>query len=216
MRLTRVESHAQTRERLIEAARRLFVRHGYGGASLREIAEEAGHSQGAFYSNFPTKEAVLLELLRRHIEAEARQLADILVDDDRSADEVLADLEAWAEMLHADADWAMLAVELQLHANRSPAFAAEYRGMWEVHRAALGKLTTRLFMRLGRVPPAAPNELASGLMALANGLALQRVAIPPRSAGGMIMVFLRAIINDAAELKGKPSKASHDHTQRHS
>ena len=38
-RLTREESRAQTRERLIETAQQLFVSNGYGGASIRDIAE---------------------------------------------------------------------------------------------------------------------------------------------------------------------------------
>ena len=76
-RLSREQSQAQTRERLLEAARSLFVQRGFGGTSIRDIAEEAGYSQGAFYSNFPDKEALLLDLLRGHMEAEARQLATV-------------------------------------------------------------------------------------------------------------------------------------------
>src|ERR1700756_1734785 len=73
IRLTRAESHAQTRERLLVAARQVFARHGFGGASVDMIAEEAGYSKGAIYSNFDTKEAILFELLERYGE---EQMAD--------------------------------------------------------------------------------------------------------------------------------------------
>jgi hypothetical protein len=52
-------------------------------------------------------------------EQEAEQLTKALaIDGDIGAD-VLARLDRWAETLHTDADWSMLAIELQLHANRS-------------------------------------------------------------------------------------------------
>ena len=46
-RLTREQSKAHTRERLLLAARRVFARHGFHGASVEEIASEAGFSTGA-------------------------------------------------------------------------------------------------------------------------------------------------------------------------
>ncbi|WP_035060034.1 TetR/AcrR family transcriptional regulator [Andreprevotia chitinilytica] len=196
-RLSREESQAQTREHLLEAARRLFIQAGFGGVSLRDIAHEAGYSQGAFYSNFPSKESVLLELLRRHMEEEARQLSALLESVDQSTDDVLAGLEAWATELDQDADWAVLAVELQLHANRSPAFAAEYGTVWEVHRGELARFIARLFGRLGLIPPAEPTQLAASFMALAHGLALQRATTGQEPVGRMIMVFTRGLIASA-------------------
>ena len=61
-RLNREESQARTRSLLIEAARREIVKKGFALASVRDIADAAGFSQGAFYSNFPDKEAILLGL----------------------------------------------------------------------------------------------------------------------------------------------------------
>src|SRR5258708_850410 len=74
IRLTREESQALTRERLLESAAREIARHG-AGASVRDIAEAAGYSQGAVYANFESKELMFLELLRRHMEKEAGELA---------------------------------------------------------------------------------------------------------------------------------------------
>lgn len=197
-RLSRQESHAQTRERLIDAARRRFVQHGFGGASIRDIAEEAGYSQGAFYSNFTSKEAVLLELLRRHMAEEAATLGAILKQPEAAGD-ILSVLERWAVTLDADVDWSMLALELQLHAQRSPAFAAESGPVFVAYRRELGRLVAALFKRLGRRPATDPAELASAFMALAHGLALQRVGAASDTTGRMIMVFLRAVIDAAPE-----------------
>ena len=95
-RLTREESQQQTREQLLETARQLFVAGGYGGTSIRDIASQAGYSQGAFYSNFASKEALLLQLLQRHMEAEATQLTALAQSDIDTPERVLTALEAWA------------------------------------------------------------------------------------------------------------------------
>jgi AcrR family transcriptional regulator len=63
-RLTREESKAKTRQELIRAANRLFLRNGYVATSLANIAEEAALTKGAVYSNFESKEDLFLALLQ--------------------------------------------------------------------------------------------------------------------------------------------------------
>jgi len=177
------------------------VSNGYGGASIRDIADKAGYSQGAFYSNFSSKEDVLLELLRRHMEAEALQLFKVMGDERQEPEQMLAELEAWASTLNRDADWCMLSIELQLHANRSRSFAQEYQKVWDRHRSEIGGVIGQLFDKLGRTPPAAPDELAAAFMALSHGLALQRMSTRPDPSGRLIMVFLRGLIAGAQGLE---------------
>ena len=55
-RVTRAERQAQTRERLIEVAREMFLSDGYAATSLDKVAVRAGFSKGAVYSNFAGKE----------------------------------------------------------------------------------------------------------------------------------------------------------------
>ncbi|MDD3654861.1 MAG: TetR/AcrR family transcriptional regulator [Desulfotomaculaceae bacterium] len=55
---------AQARERIIEAAARLFADKGIDEVSLDEIAQEADFSRGTLYSHFPSKEALVFEILR--------------------------------------------------------------------------------------------------------------------------------------------------------
>jgi AcrR family transcriptional regulator len=62
-RLTRAERKAQTRAQLCSAADRLFEQQGYAATTLAQIAEEAGLTKGAVYSNFASKEELFLEML---------------------------------------------------------------------------------------------------------------------------------------------------------
>ncbi len=49
-----------------DAALRLFIRQGFFGTSIREIADAAGISVGNIYNYYPTKEALYVSLVRRH------------------------------------------------------------------------------------------------------------------------------------------------------
>src|SRR5579863_1807875 len=64
-RLTREQSKDQTRQRLLDAALTIFMKKGFVAASVEDIAEAAGYTRGAFYSNFRSKAELLIELLRR-------------------------------------------------------------------------------------------------------------------------------------------------------
>lgn len=53
---------ARKRRRILEAAERLFARHGFAKTVVSEIAAEAGVSKGLVYVHFPSKEALLAEV----------------------------------------------------------------------------------------------------------------------------------------------------------
>ena len=73
--MTREQSKANTRERLLAAARSAFASSGFHGASVDEIASRAGFSTGALYSNFDGKEDLFLVLMEREIDEHAREIA---------------------------------------------------------------------------------------------------------------------------------------------
>src|SRR5437016_14256616 len=80
VRMTREQSKANTRERLLAAARRVFASSGFHGASVEEIASMAGFSTGALYSNFDGKEDLFLVLMEREIAAHAREISAAVRD----------------------------------------------------------------------------------------------------------------------------------------
>ncbi len=56
----------ETRQRLLDAAARVFAEHGYTAGTTNRIAEAAGHSIGSLYQYFPNKDAILVELSTAH------------------------------------------------------------------------------------------------------------------------------------------------------
>jgi AcrR family transcriptional regulator len=202
-RLNREESQARTKNLLIEAARDEIVRKGFAQASVRDIADAAGFSQGAFYSNFSDKEAILLELVQRHQSEERAKIEAALSSAGSDAAKAMAGIEKWAATINSDPAFAVLAIELQLQALRSPSFAAGYNELNRKHRRALGTFVTKLFELFGKKPSADPIEIATGFIALGRGMALVSKD-GETSRGGRIMVtFLKALIGSAPADGGK-------------
>ena len=77
-RLRRDESQAQTREALMEAAGRLFDDRGFAATSIADIAEEAGYTTGALYSNFSSKDDLFFAVLERQLTMEMAALGEAL------------------------------------------------------------------------------------------------------------------------------------------
>ena len=63
---TKTAAGDATRRGVVDAAYRLIVAHGYSATSMRDIAAEAGISAGSIYNHFPTKEAIVEEVLRTY------------------------------------------------------------------------------------------------------------------------------------------------------
>src|SRR3954471_17194478 len=75
-RMTRAERAEQTRAELIAAARTVFLRRGFHGASLDEISAEAGYTTGAVYSRFGGKDELFLAVMDDHLERRTRLYTD--------------------------------------------------------------------------------------------------------------------------------------------
>jgi AcrR family transcriptional regulator len=174
-RLTRIERTEQNRERIVEAARRVFVARGFHTATLDQIAEEAGFSKGAIYSQFESKAEVFLTLLERRIEERAARQADYAARLDGIEDfETLH--EEVARVSSADPAWRLVVIEFRVFAARDKALNRRYA---ELHRRTIEGVAAllRLLYERSRVAPPAPVEtLAANLIAHDNGCGLEEAA----------------------------------------
>src|SRR5437868_14597185 len=75
-----------TREKLFEAAAQVFEEQGIGGASIEAIAAAAGFTRGAFYSNFKSKDELIIAMLEDHVEQSIRRNLDLLARHQSPAD----------------------------------------------------------------------------------------------------------------------------------
>src|SRR5882757_2625986 len=75
-----------TRDKLFEAAARVFEEDGIGSASIEAIAAAAGFTRGAFYSNFKSKDELIIAMLEDHVEQSIRRNLDLLARHKNIAD----------------------------------------------------------------------------------------------------------------------------------
>jgi len=170
-RLTREEAHRQTRERLLDAAAEVFKRLGYNGASLDAVAEAAGYTKGAVYSNFATKADLFIALLERYVEAEeAIQGVQLQAG---SIEDFIDGLDKTLEhQTRSDPEWVLLQIEFFLAAARDPAIRAKYLAGSAEMIEETGRAIEAKLGEIGLEAPFTGRELGILLNALAVGLAL--------------------------------------------
>ena len=203
-RLSREEKRQETKEKLLRSAEQLFNQGGYEKASVDLIAENAGFSKGAFYSNFESKEGIFLELLesskRRKIEALENLLAQ-----EMSAEELLSAVRNYQAGPESDFNFAQLAVEFELQASRDATFAKAYAKLNRNYRDSLIGVLEMLYAKLSRTPPAPVKDLADILMATITGLLLQAAETPANVRKRLISEATLLILGISAEPPaGKP------------
>ena len=199
-RLTRAEKSAQTRAQLMASARQLFLRRGFHAASLELVAEEAGFTIGAVYSRFGSKADLFLAILDEHIDQIVAGVAQVAgLDQPLPAH---AELLAGRRMalLERERDWFPLVLEFWSHAARDERLRREFAARHERLVGAYAGLIEADYARLGLALPLAPEVLARAVVAMGNGIALERLADPGRVPEGLLstmaVAFLRGLATD--------------------
>jgi AcrR family transcriptional regulator len=199
-RLTRAERSAHTRAELMDSARRLFLHRGFHAASLELVAEEAGFTIGAVYSRFGSKADLFLAILDERIDQLVAEVAEVAAD----AQPVAAHAELLAgrrmALLEREREWFPLVVEFWSHAARDERLRREFGARHERLVAAYAGLIEADYSRLGLALPLAPEVLARAVVAMGNGVALERLADPDRVPDGLLSTmaisFLRGVAAD--------------------
>lgn len=170
VRLTRAQRRDATRERLLGAARAIFAEKGYAAASVEDIAAAAGHTRGAFYSNFRSKTEMLFELLWRDHDDAATALQRIAGIPAGSVEDAQRTLLAyWRRRAARDAS-RLIWLEAQLQAARDPEFRAQFGALLRERQALATACIDAFAARAGVSLPLPAWLLALGLTALCDGV----------------------------------------------
>jgi AcrR family transcriptional regulator len=159
--------------RLMQAARRVFVKRGYHAASLDEVASSAGFTKGVVYARFASKAEMMLALLEARIAERAAQMQELVAAMPRARDAVGPALaRQWMEVTRPDTDWQLLVLEFRVHAARDRALNAKFRALHARMRDAIAAA----YAGVPAIVP--PDDLARIAMALTEGVALERAVDP--------------------------------------
>jgi AcrR family transcriptional regulator len=199
-RLTREEKKAQTRERLIEAAAKVFAEKGFAATSLDEVADAAGLTKGAVYSNFENKE----DLVRAVLEISQRRMNSI---SDVAGDGTLEQQAAKAAQLFGDViaeerAGFLLLIEFIAYVLRNPDLYPDFLARHRAGRAAVAKMIEEHAPEAGAEAWADPNQKALILEAVGNGIALEKLIDPEGVPDDLFAQLLPVLIEafDAGKL----------------
>ncbi|PCE30476.1 TetR/AcrR family transcriptional regulator [Burkholderia ubonensis] len=177
-RLNRAQSRNQTRERLLSAARTIFLKKGCAAASVEDIAVEAGHTRGAFYSNFRSKTELFVELLERDHDEAMAELERIFTAGG-TRDEVERKVLAYYRQRYRRHETFLMWTEAKLQAARDVRFRTPFNAFMR-KRQERTTACIRAFAERTRAPLRLPAEvLALGLMELCDGVQ-SRYAVDPQ------------------------------------
>jgi AcrR family transcriptional regulator len=180
-RLGRQERREQTRADLLAAARRAFLRDGFHAASLDAIAEDAGYTKGAFYSNFASKDDALVAVFDEHFRDRAAAYERLIVTTDSVEDAYRAVARYWHDANEREPEWSRLVIEFMAHASRHEHLRQAVKEVRQRGLDRIVELVEQLADRHGVEYTVPITELVRGSGALNRGLAVEQLLDPELS-----------------------------------
>jgi len=179
-----------TRERLFEAAARVFEEQGIGGASIEAIAAAAGLTRGAFYSNFRSKDALIIAMIEDHVEQSIRRNLDLLARHKSPADFI----DALKTMDRSRQDplgrSPLLHMEMILFVARAEKRRPDLAKRLRARRKLVADIVEITLKNSGKTRNLNPTWTGAILLALEDGFRLHRLIDPETTPADS---FLRAI-----------------------
>lgn len=181
--------HKAKRAELLKAAIAVIAREGYAGASLRKVAQHAGHTTGAVTYYFANKEAMFSAVVESMFDE-----FDALLAAGQDPSDIKTMLTQWLNRTSADSDFWPVMFQLLAHARHEPAFAAvieqRYAKLRQVLTATLERGQGEGVIR-GDIPA---DLLADQLSAISDGWMMMLPVEPERFAPKRLQALLQATI----------------------
>jgi AcrR family transcriptional regulator len=191
-RLTRTESVALTRGKLLDSALKTFLREGYSGATIEGISENAGFSRGAFYAHFTSKEDIFLEI----VATEADEVTPTLIARIGAASspfEMVEIVSGWAEERSKTQSLATLMFEAMQQARRNGTLDERYAQLFSMNWRSVGQAMRPFFpdQRL----PCTPEEIVAIIVALSYSPVVSGAS--GHTAGRLVELTLKALLQQS-------------------
>jgi AcrR family transcriptional regulator len=207
-RLTRKESQALTRSKLIEAAGKVSASRGLERATVDEVAGEAGYTKGAFYANFKSKEELFLAMLDERFGRRLDEIDRVLDSGASVEDQARQAGRDFSEFLATDPEWSRLFFEFAVQAMRDEEFRQELVTRHRTIRSRIAEGFRAHTDTLGGEPPIPPEHVAMMTYAMADGFALARILEPEDVQddmfGSMLAVFFTGLAVMTREAAAQP------------
>lgn len=198
----------ETRTRLFAAAAQVFAEHGVGAATVEQIAEAAGFTRGAFYSNFATQEELLIAMLEEHVRRSIRHNLELLAahpDAESFLDALRADVGRDDDPLHRSP---LLQIELILHVARTPAHRPALAERLRTMRTLIGEIVVSALRAAGVEREVDAERAGRLLLAIEDGMRLHRLIDPASTPPDAVLDafrWLQELLLETRSSRGGPS-----------
>jgi AcrR family transcriptional regulator len=187
----------------VRSAADVFARRGFHAASVDEIAENAGFSVGALYSNFGRKEDLLLAAIEENVSDWARLFAERFREADNVHDQARLVADAWIAGVSAEPKPFLLWIELWAYAVRNDRLRDELAARTRAIRDLFTSMMHEAAEHAGvTLPDGLAEELGAVFDALGLGLAVRRLldpdAVPDGFFGTAASRIVDAVLGQAA------------------
>lgn len=132
----RQERMDQTRADLLDSASRLIAERGFGGASVADIAADAGYTKGALYAHFGSKNELFETLARERLTREAEDAEAVAAQLGADADHPVPD--SWLPTSRREF---LLSLEILAHGLRQPDLVDD---LTELHTSTVTAIASRV------------------------------------------------------------------------
>jgi AcrR family transcriptional regulator len=185
---------AKQRERILDAAERCFVTHGFHAASMAHIAQTAQMSAGLIYRYFAGKASIVMAIIERHLESEHHRKIGQFDSAEDISRAVLETFESWSRRDDSKYN-AVLMLELTAESTRNPDIARAVRAKDRLLGERIAEAVRRSARGRGvKLTAASARSRAVVLQCLVEGLSM-RVVRDPKLRRGTLTPALEAVIN---------------------
>ena len=213
VRLSRAERREQTRQDLISAAEACFVSRGFHACSVDEVAERAGYTKGAVYSNFASKEDLFFAVYERRVE---QVLTEVVPDLRQLGAERAFDQLAAGALHRPDPDdgWRAVFFEFWGHVVRHPELRERFAVIHARFLEPLAEAVRQLAADRGLTLPndVTASQVAVAWYAMEIGLNLERLT-QPRTVDRALARRMGWLLLDAVLDGTRPSAGNKDTPQ---
>ena len=165
-------------KRIVEAMRASVATRGIAGSTFDRVAREAGVSRGLLHYYFQTKERLLVEVVRRETQVRGELLGQAVAGAKGADDLIDALVRSFEDLLTDGSSEVVMYYELLTLAQRNTEIATELEELARTLRLQLAQA-----LRAGSAAGvfelrAEPDEVATFLLALADGVMIRRMSEP--------------------------------------
>jgi AcrR family transcriptional regulator len=188
----RAEQQAETRDRLLDAASALFAERGFSGTSVAAIADRAGVTTGAIYSNFAGKDDLFTAVVERQMRRQAEAYRELYSEGGEPAERMQHGANRWMALIEEDPDYFPLFVEVWRVGLAKPEIQRRLRDAYADLVEELAAL-----VRDGAPTPldaSVASQFALIVCSLADGLAMHKILDPALVPDDLFGAFLRFVI----------------------